>query len=1196
MKKFTFFPDLQCSFNLYIILIVTLVSTLSILTKAQQYSRGTGIYPGDVKEDFSPVMQNDTTEYRNLALHKPAYQSSVYNYSLTAQLITDGIIDSVLPGWIVTTTSTEGIVKRNEREWIFYHNLMTKITLDSSNAWIQIELAGDSIIPEIDSISLSGSLLVDSTPVKPWKIIIKGSNDGLKWDSLGILGNNKIPGGTLKGFLRRYLPKNLGVFEYPFKLKNIVHYKYYRVNLNSPNSESWSISELAMYNNGNRTNIGGPYQFTSAWKSAGSNSEWVYVDLGTECSFNRIVLFWIRRAALGVVQLSDDAENWKNIISLPSNAGNKDDIELANSAKGRYVRIFMEKTLTPDGYILSELQVFGKGGMIPVPHSQPAAGKDGKMYLSGGAWKVQRESLVNANGAELSTAGYNDDDWITATVPGTVLSSYLYAGALQDPNFGENQLLISDSYFYSNFWYRDEFIAPDFYNGKRMYINFDGINWKAEIYLNGQRLGQINGAFIRGCFDVTKILIPGGKNILAVKIIKNDKPGYVKEQTKYSHDVNGGELGADNPTYHASVGWDWMPTIRGRNTGIWNDIFLSESGPVTIRDPYVSTDLPLPDTNSADINVEVTLKNNSSEIISGTLQGKFGKVEFEHPVSLNSNETKTIKLNPLTNPSLRIQNPKLWWPNGYGKPNLYNVELKLLTADGKKSDSISFKTGIREMSYSEAGGILKIWINGRRFIGRGGNWGFPESMLRYRKREYNIAVRYHKDMNFTMIRNWVGQTADDEFFDACDRYGIMIWQDFWLANPLDGPNPENDNMFLNNAEDFIKRIRNHPSIALYCGRNEGNPPDVIDSGLRKLISELAPDIHYISNSAFGVVSGGGPYRAMPVKYYFEERATEKLHSEMGMPNMVSYESLNRFMPDSAMWPINKIWGVHDFTLGGAQHSESFIKFINDDFGKVDSLKKWLTLAQWINYQGYRAMFEAQSKYRMGVLLWMSHPAWPSMVWQTYDYYFEPTAAYFACKKANEPLHIQWNPISDSIEVVNYSIPDGSNLSALMQIINIDGSIELEKKTPLNCPEDSTIHCFKVEYPDSLSSVYFMRLKLMKDNKIISENFYWREKHNGDLKELRKMPRIKIVSKTAAEKKGNDWLLSTELINDTKEPALMIRLKVISGKSKKRILPVIYSDNYISLMPGEKKTIEIELKNEDTMEDKPDVVLEGLNLE
>ncbi len=1196
MKRFRLSTNSHHNFNFYFNLLSILVLFSPVVIEAQQYSRGIGIYPGDVKDDFSPAMQIDNTNYRNLAFNRPVYQSSAYDYNLTAQLITDGIIDSVLPGWIVTTTSTDSIKLCNEKQWIIDRHPMTRLEIKQPQGWIQIEMAGRSVIPKVDRVNISGYLNVDSLPSKHWELTISGSDNGLNWTSLGTQTGDSLPGDTLTGFLRIVWPKNLREFNYSFKFNKIANYRYYKVEINYPNAENWSITELAMYNNGSRRDIGGPYHFTSAWMSATTNAEWLYVDLGAECSINRIIMYWIKRADAGVIQVSSDAEKWRNIISIPSNTGQKDDIKLNKTEDGRYVRILMTKPSSLDGYILSELEVYGKGGPVPVPHPQAAVKKEGKMYLSGGAWKVQRESLVNADGTMLSKPGFNDDNWITATVPSTILGSYFNAGALPDPNFGGNQLLISDAFFYSNFWYRDEFITPDFYQGKRMFLNFDGINWKAEVYLNGKKLGQIDGAFIRGRFDVTKILIPGEKNVLAVRIIKNDKPGFVKEQTKYSHDANGGELGADNPTFHASVGWDWMPTIRGRNIGIWNDVYLSESGAVTIKDPFVSTDLPLPDTNSADINIEVTLQNHLNANVNGTLQGKFGDIIFEQPVSLNSEETKTIKLNPSTNPSLKLQNPKLWWPNGYGEPNLYNVELKFLTPDGKESDSASFQTGVREMSYSEAGGILKIWINGRRFIGRGGNWGFPESMLRYRAREYNIAVRYHKDMNFTMIRNWVGQTADDEFFNACDHYGIMIWQDFWLANPLDGPDPENNKMFLNNAEDFIKRIRNHPSLALYCGRNEGNPPEVIDSGLRKLISGLNPWIHYISNSAFGVVSGGGPYRAMPIKYYFDNRATEKLHSEMGMPNMVSYESFKRFMPDSAMWPIGKIWGMHDFTLGGAQNGESFIKFITDDFGEVDSLKEWLTLAQWINYQGYRAMFEAQSKHRMGVLLWMSHSAWPSMVWQTYDYYFEPTAAYFACKKANEPLHIQWNPLSDSVEVVNYSVPNGSNLTAIMQIINLDGIVKFEKKTLLNCPEDSTIHCFKVEYLDSLSDVHFIRLKLEKNNKVISENFYWGGLHEGSLEALRALPEMKLAMNSNVEKKGDNWFITTELTNNTKMPALMVRLKVTGSRSRNLILPVIYSDNYISLMPGEKKTIKMELNNADTMGDTPDVAIEGLNIE
>ena len=1188
LNSFPFQKMCLCAF----LLLMIYISDIS----AKEYTRGVGVYPGDRKEDFSPTMKIDSMNYRNLALHRPAYHSSCYNYNLTAQLITDGIKESRFPGWIVTTTSSDSIVQRNERETVLDRHYATRKSLEGSRAWLQIEMAGNSFIPDLDSINITGSLLVDSLLVQHWDISIQGSQNGLQWKKLGTVGGDKLPGDSTTGPWRRYTPPNLRILNYPFKLDTLAHYKFYRLEVNSPNAKSWTISEIAMFRNGKHAVIGGPYDFTSVWMSAGSKEEWVYVDLGAECSCDRIVLNWIRRAAEGSIQISDDATRWKDIAPLPQHSDPVDDVKLNNPAWGRYVRVLMNRSESTDGYILSELEVYGTGGPVAYAHPQASLRKDGKIDLAGGAWKLQRESLVHSNGEALSKSGFVDNDWIIATVPATVLTSYFNAGALPDPNFSDNQLLISDSYFYSDFWYRDEFTAPAIYKGKRLFLNFDGINWKAEVYLNGHKLGLIEGAFTRGQFDVTDILLPGEKNVLAVRIKKNDTPGFVKEQTKFSHDANGGEIGADNPTFHASVGWDWIPTIRGRNIGIYNDVYLSATGPVTIEDPFISTNLPLPDTTSAEITLALTLRNHTSNNVTGTVCGTFGSVQFEQSVTLNALETKSVKLDPATHPSLRLKNPKLWWPNGYGNQNLYDVELKFVTKDGGISDLKSFQTGIREMSYSEDGGVLKIWVNGRRFIGFGGNWGFSESMLRYRAREYDIAVRYHKEMNFTMIRNWVGQTADDEFYEACDRYGIMIWQDFWLANPGDGPNPDNNTMFMQNVDNFVKRIRNHPSVGLYCGRNEGNPPDVIDLAIRKLLPQIHPDVYYISHSSAGGVSGGGPYRAMPVKFYFEKRATEKLHSEMGMPNMVSFESLKQMIPDSALWPIERLWGVHDFNLESAQNGYSFIQQIQDNFGTVNDLKDWLSLAQWINYQGYRAIFEAQSKNRMGMLLWMSHSSWPSMVWQTYDYYFEPTAAYFGCKKACEPLHIQWNPLSDSIEVVNYRNSDGTKLTAIMEIINLDGSVKLKKKTVIDCPEDHTVRCYKMDYPERLSSVYFIRLTLKKGSTTLSENLYWRGLKEGDLKTVRDLPKVKLETTTKIVRKANQFHLTTILTNKTKQPALMVKLKVVGDKSKERMLPVIFSDNFIFLIPGEKRIITMEMQETDTRGEQPVVVVEGWNIE
>jgi hypothetical protein len=1166
-----------------------------ITSFAQEYTRGVGIYPGNVNEVFSPTMKIDSTNYRNLALHRPVYQSGSYDFNLTGQLLTDGIKDSLLPAWIVTTTSTGGMLKRNEREAVLDRHIMTRNNLLGAKAWLQIELAGKSIIPDVDSIAIAGNVLIDSLQVRPWQITITGSNDTIRWDTIGTLNGSWLPGDSVTGPWRRFLPPNLRMFTFPLKLQKISHFSIYRIIVNSPNVLTWGVTEFALCSKGRHADVGGPYHFSSAWMSSGSSEEWAYVDLGSSCSFDRIVLSWIRHTTDCIIQISNDAKAWKDITAVPSSSLLVDDIKLEKSANARYVRLLLKQVPSAKGFVLSELEIFGKGGPVAIAHSQPPAKKDGNIVLSGGAWKLQRASLVQSDGETLSKSGFNDNSWIIATVPGTVLASYLNAGALPDPNFGDNQLMISDSYFYSDFWYRDEFVVPQSFKGRSIFLNFDGINWKAEVYLNGTTLGHIDGAFTRGMFDVTKILLPGETNVLAVLIKKNDHPGFVKEQTKLSHDANGGEIGADNPTFHASVGWDWIPSIRGRNTGIWNKVFLSTTGPVTINDPFVSAKLPLPDTTSADVSIELTLRNHQYSPVKGVLQGTFGTISFKQPVSLDSLESRTIKLNPTTHHSLHIQHPKLWWPNGYGGQNLYNVKLAFVTADNKLSDTKSFSTGIREMSYSEKDTVLRIWVNGKRFIGKGGNWGFSESMLRYRAREYDVAVRYHKEMNFTMIRNWVGQVPDDEFFEACDRYGIMVWQDFWLANPLDGPNPNNHSLFMNNANDFIKRIRNHPSLGLYCGRNEGNPPAALDSSLRVAITQLHPDIHYISNSAFGVVSGGGPYRAMPVKFYFDKRATERLHSELGMPNMVSYESLRLMLPDSALWPIERLWGVHDFNLESAQYGKSFIQQINDRFGTIDSLREWLTLAQWINYDGYRAMFEAQSRNRMGLLLWMSHPAWPSMVWQTYDYYFEPTAAYFGCKKACEPLHIQWNALTDSIEVVNYSSPVGHGFTATIEVFNLNGEVQWQKHIAVDCPIDRIVRCWKMEFPDTAQQISFVRLRLMKGTTFISENSYWHGIKENNLSALRSLPKVKLEMRTNTVRKGSTWHLTVMLANTTKAPTPMMKLSVVGKKDHERILPVIFSDNYVSLMPEEKRRIEIEVQDADTRGEKPDVVLEGMNL-
>ncbi len=1167
-------------------------------TTAAEYTRGVGIYPGDPREDFGPRLVPDTSStYRNLALHRPAYHSSSYDYNLTAQLVTDGIKDTHPPEWVATSLSFRGLLPKTDREYFLDHNAVTVVDLRGPRPWLQVQLGGGESVPVIDRVDV---LFMAPGELKPENVSVSVSvsGDGREWKEAGKVTNPQratLTGGPT-GFER-----GGAVFQPSIPLQTGSQSRFYRVEFEAANASPmaffmhWQVAEVAFYNQNQRVEIGGPYRFTSAWMSAGLGEEWVYVDLGARCEFDRVTLYWIARAAEGSLQVSDDAKSWRDIQPLPAGAGSRDDLKLAQPVQGRYVRVLMTLPTSTDGYLLSEMEVYGRGGLVPQPKPAPASRPGERLDLAGGAWRLQRASLVTSEGAALSKVGFADGDWVVATVPGTVLTSYLNIGAIPDPNYGENQLYVSDSFFCADFWYRNEFTAPDLPAGKRAWLNFDGVNWKAEVFLNGEKLGRIEGGFIRGRFDITGRLLAGAKNALAVRIEKNDTPGSTKQKTFENPGKNGGALGCDNPTYHASIGWDWIPTVRGRDIGIWGGVYISFTGPVTLEDPFVKSTLPLPETTRADVSIEVTLVNHTPQPVAGILRGRLGDLHFEQRITVGGSGATTVKFDPTNTAVLRLENPKLWWPAGYGEPHLYPIELSFQTRDKKVSDARTFDAGIRQMTYSEEGGILRIWINGRRFIARGGNWGFGESMLLYRRREYDAAVRYHREMNFTMIRNWVGQVGDEEFFAACDRHGVMVWQEFWLANPYDGPDPKDDDMFLRNALDSVRRFRNHPSIGIYCGRNEGNPPKPLDDAIRKVLADNHPDIHYISNSAFGVVGGGGPYMAMPVSFYFTGGAHTKLHSEMGMPNIPPVDSVRAMMPESAQWPQGLDWGLHDFTLTGAQGGESFRNMIEFNYGGADNLDDWVSLAQFLNYEGYRAMFEGQGNHRMGLLLWMSHPCWPSFVWQTYDYYFEPTAAYFGCKKGCEPLHIQWNPVTESVEVVNISGGNVQGLTAAVEVLDMDGKKEWEKSITLDSQEDSANSCMKMEYPSELTPLHFLRLSLTRGADTISTNFYMRGPTEGNYRAIRQLPKVKLEASTDVTRQDHRWHLATELHNPSGLPALMVRLKAVREKSGDRILPAIYSDNYIALMPGERRTIRTELEHADTRGETPRIVVEGFNV-
>ncbi len=1090
---------------------------------------------------------NESVE--NIARNRAVCASSNYDYNLTAQLVTDGVIETSEPAWVKVRTA-KGELPRRERLWTIDAGPYSFNRLEGCGDFLEYEWSAQSFTA--GCVRIRGHIAFSGGQFGDWMLRCYASSAGTGGMKLvGTVFGKGLPGKMRKKFEtvsdpnkqseQISLPTCEMNLEIP--LSGAEDFSRFRVEFDFPDAALLAVKSVdfpaGRHFGKNRDT--GPFDskesrgicvlpsevFSSVWMSEDGSPQWLRIDLGSKRKFNGIRLHWIHKPSSGRIEISNDAKSWKKIAELPQTDSLT--FSVAASGRARYLRLSIEGADGSGHFALSEMEVSGPAAAVKPsvkPSAKPGAESSVKPSVessvkpgaasdaetarraeaAGNAersgWKLRRASPDSGSGEQISSPGYDDSLWLPAVVPGTVLYSYIAAGAVPDPAIADNNLQISESFFNSDFWYRwtpsDSEVAQllgslDREKGERAVICFDGINWKAEVYVNGKYAGNIAGAFRRAGFDVTDLLRDSG-NAVAVRIIKNAHYGAAKEKNAESPDFNGGQLGADNPTFHASIGWDWMPTVRGRNTGIWNDVRLEKKAAVSLSDPLVSSRII---DGLASVTLSVKVENSSPREMSGVLQGRLSGIAFSGNLTLKAGESRTVLFSPDEYPQLKDRKIALWWPNGYGEPALHDASFSFVPEGSDRAvSSVSWRAGIREFSYADEMTSLKMFINGRRLFPKGGNWGFSEYNLRFGAAEYDTAVRMHRDMNLNMIRNWVGQTGDEEFYEACDRYGIVVWQDFWLANPADGPDPDDSGMFLDNARDYVSLIRRHPCIGLYCGRNEGCPPAEINAGLEKTVAELHPDILYIPNSADGGVSGHGPYRAVEPAFYFEN-PTSKFHSERGMPAVMEYESLSQMLTEQHLWPFDDVWGQHDFTRTGAQGDAAFIGLVRGRFGDkaLESAEKFARYAQWINYDGYRAMYEANNVERHGLLIWMSHSAWPSLAWQTYDYWFRPTAACAAVKKACEPLHIQLNPAACRVEVVNVSGEDLKNLSACISAVNPDGQPLYSQSAVLSPVDDSTAPAIDIsDIPDGLCIVT-LSLK-SADGKILSENRYFRNFRSG----------------------------------------------------------------------------------------------------
>jgi hypothetical protein len=884
-------------------------------------------------------------------------------------------------------------------------------------------------------------------------------------------------------------------------------------------------------------------------------------------------------------------------------------------------------------------------------------------------WYVRSSFFVKEDGQTLSSGRFKPSGFYKTNVPTTVLTALVKNGVYPDPYVGFNNMKIPDasedfnrSYELAKFshlpdnrnpwadpyWFWTEFQLPQTYKKRTIWLNIEGINYRVDVWLNGHLIAdsrEIVGMFGRWSLDITEASHVGSLNTLAIKIYPLDYPGLPGEpQLKAfgTFGLNGGPTGdiGKNVTMQSSVGWDWIPAVRDRNMGIWQDVFISTTGPVDIRFSRIITDLPLPERDKAHLSISAEIVNLSEIEKRGVLLAKI------HPKTFKGENivlTRSVKLAPLQrmvvhldkedHEDLSIENPKLWWPNGSGSQDLYEMEL-VFDLEGKVSDTEQCAFGIREVNSEaiEVGDWVRrdFFVNGQKILLRGGAW-VPDMMLNRDERKLYHELRLSKEANLNVVRIWGGGvTPPETFFRICDELGLLVWHDFWITGDCQGTwdkgsrdYPFEGDVFLKNATDIVKRLRNHPSILVWTAGNEGYPREEIYVPLRnEILAKLDGTRPFIPSSGYKEPPGnwglswpdnkkagsysGGPYCWIdPSEYNLKVKEGKDwlFKNEVGLPAVPHWESLKKFIPDltpdpEVKFPLNHTWGYHDACEGNGKFS-LYDSAIRNRYGEPQDLKDYAQKAQLVNAESYRAIFEAVNSSMdrtAGVLLWKTNPAWPSVIWQLYDWYLRPHAGYYYARKANESLHIQLDLDDLTVAVINHSFESKKELLATASLYTLGMEKFWEEEASVEIGSNSSLEVFRVKIPENLgNSVCFVHLQL-KDNQEnrLSENFYWLEENN-DFTPLNKLPEVNLDVKVTAKEKGKNWIYRIRLANNAESLAFFVNPSVRKGKDGGEILPSFWSDNYFSLLPGQSKDVEVEFSDADLISEEVYLKLEGWNI-
>ncbi|UTA67112.1 glycosyl hydrolase 2 galactose-binding domain-containing protein [Emticicia sp. 21SJ11W-3] len=848
-------------------------------------------------------------------------------------------------------------------------------------------------------------------------------------------------------------------------------------------------------------------------------------------------------------------------------------------------------------------------------------------------WSIASTKETAADAKSVSEQLINPDKWVKATVPTTVLGALVEAGVYKDPFMGKNLENIPRAPFENPWWFRNTFTIDDLDTAEeQLALHVDGVNYRANFWLNGVKIASqdtLFGAFRQFEIDITKAA-KDGENTLLVEVfppkVRNFYMGFV----------------------------DWAPTPPDHYMGIYRDIRLRRSGKVSMNATFVAPDLDPKDLSKASLTVSTELTNHTNDAKTVEVTGTIENISFSKSVKLAPKERKEVRFSPADTKELLIKNPKLWWPNGLGNPDLYTLNMEV-KEQGKLSDKQSTRFGIRKIeTYLNDKNVRGYKVNGREVLIKSAGW-VDDLFLRYMPEKDAAQIRYVKEMNLNSLRFEGVWGNNHHIYDLCDENGILLmvgwscqweWPDYLGLELKIKPGDENlpinegvdlysvkltpdeETLLSNYLRDQVKWLRNHPSIFTWAGGSDAMPKPSLEKRYHETLKQYDPTRPFlISSGEFtSTITGksgmkmNGPYEYVPPVYWFEDKklgGAFGFNSETGPgPQVPPVSSIKKMIPTADLWPPdNKMWNYHsgrkDFNTIGV-----YLNAMNKRYGAPANLDELALKAQVMNYEAIRPMFEAfviNRPVATGVVQWMLNSPWPEFYWQLYDYYLMPTGAYYGTKKASQPVNIIYDYHNHTVHLSNDTRTALDGVSAEIRLFNKDSKQVFAKTEKVAMGENSTRKWLNVPELTGKNEVFFLDLKLKNSKgEVIADNFYWLasqkdqldwskyfwfytpQKQYADFNPLNTLPKVQLTAeKTVKELKDGEFEVTLKLTNTTDKLAFFTEAELTDGKEA--VTPVFWSDNYVSVPPKESKTITVKYNKKDLKGGNPVIKIQGYNL-